>query len=154
MGKGRPLKDGPILTLGDLFRRLVHLGKVRHHLLGEILDGVQRLVRIAAKIHIENDPADAELVIDGKLVDHFMLHADQQASRHLIHRLAARQCPNHAVIDDPRATMNIVEPAKEGLRHLDSLALFHLAVAHVADAKQGQSQVFAGLAALILATVE
>ena len=38
MEKGRLPEDGLILALGDLFRRVVHLGKVRHHLLGEILD--------------------------------------------------------------------------------------------------------------------
>ena len=91
MEKGRLPEDGLILALGDLFRRLVLPGEVRHDLLGEILDGVQCLVRVAAEIHIEDDPTDAKLVIDGQLVDHLLLHADQQASRHLVHRLASWQ---------------------------------------------------------------
>ena len=127
---------------------------MRHHLLGEILDRVQRFVRIAAEIHIENDPADAELVIDGQLVYHLLLHADQQAARHLIDRLAARQNTDHAVIDNSRAAMDIVEPAKERLRHLDPLALFHLAVAHETDPKKRQLNILAGLAGLFLAAVE
>ena len=111
-------------------------------------------MRIAAKIHIQDNAIDAHLVKYGQLVDHFLFHADQHILCHLVNGLASRQRTHHAIIHDARALMDIIKASKKGVRHLHAFAFFHLAMAHETNTQQRQRQIGAGLASLVLAAIE